>query len=90
MSYYSFIFDGEIIETSIDKKTEPDGSEIYKLVLAEKEVSKKLGSDLEIKLKDGTASYVQPNMQTQTEYASSFLKRFKDFLGWARNAGWSV
>lgn len=88
MPYYSFMFDDEVIETTIDKTTAPNGSTTYKLVLAEKEVSKQLGSHLEINEQNGLLSYIHTTVQTQTAYAASFLERFNEFLGWADAKGW--
>lgn len=88
MSYYSFVFDNETIETTIDKIQSPDGSITYKLVLAEKEVSKKIGSHLEIKEQNGLFFYNQPIAQTAAKYADDFLKRFQEFLGWISGKGW--
>lgn len=88
MPYYSFMFDDEVIETSIDKTAEPNGSTTYKLVLAEKEVSKQLGSHLEINDQNGLLSYKHATTQTQTAYAAAFLERFHEFLGWADEKGW--
>ena len=88
MRYYSFVFDDEIIETTIDKTEVIDGSSIYKLVLTEQEVSKQLGNAFEIKQQNGILSYAYPNAQTQTKYASEFLLRFSYFLDLAGKNGW--
>lgn len=84
MSYYSFYFDNELIETTIEKVVERNQPFTYKLELAEKAVTKKLGNPIMIKEHGGLLAYKFHQKESNTEYGEQFLDRFHTVLNWAR------
>lgn len=85
MSFYSFYFDKELIETTIEKIVDPTEPATYKLVMAEKDVTKKLGNPIIITEKDGVLSFKIHQKETNTEYGEQFLDRFRVVLNWCRD-----
>lgn len=84
MSYYSFYFDNELIETTIEKVVGTNEPAMYKLELAEKAVTKKLGNPIIITEHNGLLAYKFQQKESNTEYGEQFLDRFHTVLNWVR------